>query len=145
MKGLLLLCLVIAGCSGADVVNDASPPNTTMSYEDVVRQRLELAAGETTHQLRFNPTGCRCPAFEIRLSDQWQRVALSPDDPESEAMTALMTAIKVPEPEQLGRTYEVGGTLREALSPCGAGALYVTLEPSEFLGVRLKTSPENAP
>jgi hypothetical protein len=137
----LALTLWLAACAGGDLVDtprshDTAPP----SYEEVVRQRVEAVGDAATHTLRFNPTSCRCPAFEIALGDRWQRVDLAVDDPDDATLLTLLEAVK-PEPDQVSRTYTVEGALTDVLGTCGAGTLFVTLEPAAFV----KGTPESAP
>jgi len=138
----LTLTLLLAACAGGEVVDTPNDEATLPpSYEDVVRQRIEAASDTATHTLRLNPTACRCPAFEVALGAHWQRVDLAVDEP---TLVALLEAAKA-EPDQVGRTYVVEGSLTDAVGTCGAGTLFVTLEPTTFSGVRTRETPESAP
>jgi len=141
----LTLTLLLTACAGGEVIDSTTEEATpATSYEGVVRQRIEAAADTAPHTLRLNPTTCRCPAFEIALGDHWQRVDLALDDPEDPTLTALLEAAK-DEADQTGRTYLVEGTLTDTVGTCGAGTLFVTLEPTAFSGVKTRERPESAP
>ena len=141
----LALTLLLSACAGGEVVDtpkaEATLPPT---YEDVVRQRIEAASDNATHTLRLNPTACRCPPFEIALAAHRQRVDVVVDDPEEPSLVALLEAAKA-ESDQVGRTYVVEGSLTDTVGTCGAGTLFVTLEPSMFSGIRTRETPKSAP
>jgi hypothetical protein len=142
MRYLVLgFAAVLASCGGAKVVEAPAPAPT---YEEIVRARIEAAAEASTHSLRYNPTTCRCPAFEMRLDAYWQRVDLAVDDPEDATLAALLAATEAAD-EQVGRTYTVEGTLTDVIGTCGAGTRFVTLEATEFQGVIIPPRPESAP
>jgi len=133
------LAALLVGCAGAEVVE--AP---VVTYEDVVRARVEAAAEVTPHTLRYNPTTCRCPDFEIRLGAHWQRVELAVDDPEDPVLVALLEAARAAT-DQVGRTYAVDGSLAEVIGTCRAGTRFVTLEAREFQGALVKQRPESGP
>ena len=82
---LLTLTAALWGCATAPVVE-------TPGYEATVRAHLEAASGELVHRLRYNPTGCRCPAFEVALDKRWVRVELAVAGEEDPALDALLAA-----------------------------------------------------
>lgn len=132
---------LLTACGGAKVVDKPAPAPT---YEELVLARAEAAADVSTHDLRYNPTTCRCPPFEVKLGEHWQRVDLAIDDPEDPILAALLQATKETD-DQTGRLYTVDGTLTDVIGTCGFGTRFVTLEATEFQGVTLSQKPKTAP
>ncbi len=137
----LLLALVLGGCAATEVTDT---PMAVPSYEDIVDARAAAAQDHTTHTLRYNPTYCRCPPFEIQLGSRWQRVDLAVEDTEDPTVTELLAVVREAT-DQTGRTYKVDGAVTDAVGTCGAGTRFVTLEPTAFQGVTIKGSGESAP
>jgi len=132
-----LLVLALGGCATAPMVESTG-------YDAAVRARLEGASDATVHQLRYNPTGCRCPAFEIALDERWHRVELAVSGEDDPALAALLTTTREAD-DQLGRTYEVDGRLDDEMTRCGGGVAVLTLELNGFRQVVLSPRPESAP
>ncbi|MDP6943689.1 MAG: hypothetical protein QF464_06025 [Myxococcota bacterium] len=109
-----------------------------------MRARLDTVVEVREHTLRYNPAGCRCPAFEIALGPHWQRVRLAVDDTSDPTLVALLEASRHAT-DQTGRTYIVAGTLTDLVDRCGAGTAVVSLEPTAFMGAKIRETPRSPP
>ena len=80
-------------------------------------------------RLRFNPTPCNCPPFEIALDGHWHRVAFeAPED--SPLMQALQQATKQDDARR--RTFALRGSLDDDLEVCAKGAIFLKFEPTAW-------------
>lgn len=137
----LMVSLMALGCAGAEL---SETPSAASSYHATVAARVEAARTATSYRLRFNPTDCRCPVFELRLGDRWHRVDLAVGASEDPSLVALVAATDETD-EQLGRTYSVDGVLTAQVGRCGAGTAVVTLELTGFGGVSVRELSESGP
>ena len=141
----LALALVFSACA---TVQPSLDPTVELNYTDRMTARLEQSRGAMEHRLRYNPTSCRCPPFELWLHDTWQRVDLAVEDVDDPTLNELMQATST-DGREAGRVYRVEGELSADLSSCGGGLLYVTLEPTLYRGVTLnagiRPAPESGP
>ncbi len=137
MRWLVFGLMLAAGCATA-------PPTERPGYEGIVLARVQAKDNTTIHLLRYNPTGCRCPAFEVALGDHWHRVELEVDDIETPALTALRDA-STESGDQAGRLYEIEGALSDALTRCGGGVTVIPLALNAFRRVVISPPPESEP
>ena len=101
------------------------------SYHDVLLARLNEASSTTRHALRYNPSPCACPAFEVFLGEHWTRVDLIGDDTDDPVVERLTAAARGRDDQTL-QTFVVEGSLEETLATCATGKLYVTLDVTAF-------------
>ncbi len=128
--GLLAWALWAAACGGATVDVAAEP---RMAYWRAMEARLAVAQQTEHHTLRYNPTPCRCPPFEMLLDRRWVRVDLAVTDVDDPVLTALLAATRGAREREALRTYRVDGVLDDGLGRCAGGALFVTLRPAAFV------------
>lgn len=142
-----LAALILTGLS-ATACATAAPvglDDGRLGYQQRMEARLLAAADVPQHTLRFNPTPCRCPPFEMLLDSQWVRVDLAVTDVDDPVLTALLEATRGERGDEALRTYRVDGALDDALSRCGGGALFVTLRPTAFVPARVDPASLGAP
>ncbi len=121
---------VALAAAAAFVACATGAPKAPPDYADRVRARIEVAQQLEVQRLRFNPTPCSCPPFEIALDGRWHRVAFdAPED--SPMMIALRQAVEAP--TATSRGFELRGRLRENLATCARGAILVTFNPTEWV------------
>ena len=122
------LAAVAASCATPTQPQEPPPPPT---YLERVADRVLEQMESPVHRLRYNPTPCGCPPFEMFVGDHWHRVMLEAEE-DDEAMVALMAAVTL---EREGRRYgehPVQGSLSRSVNTCARGAALVNLELSEY-------------
>jgi len=125
--GPLLAMTLASLMMGACATAPAGPGKP--DYAKRVEARIEAARALEVQKLRFNPTPCNCPPFEIALEGRWHRVAFdAPED--AELMVALQAATRTPDAQR--RTFALRGSLSDSLETCGKGAIFVTFTPTAW-------------
>ena len=124
---MISACLMVWGSACATT---SSSEAVAPDYAARVQARIALERASDRVLVRYNPTPCNCPAFEILLDGRWHRVAFDKDDNEA-IVSALTNAIS--SPDAATRTYTLRGSLSDRLMTCGKGAIFVTLTPTEWV------------
>ena len=132
----VLFALGWAGCASVQPMqSETSNPDEPMGLADIFQARLEQSADEPVHVVRYNPTSCRCPPFEILLSDHWYRVDLAVFDVDNPILAELLQLTSDSRREEALKRYRLAGTFESIFRECGRGLPMFTFRPQEFKGV----------
>ena len=119
--------LAAAACSGAPT---APAPDPAVAYAERVLARIAAAREAPSFTLRFNSSSCDCPPFEIDLGGVWHRVAFAGAEADDPVIVALDEAATAARAGRGPSTWQVQGSLEDALTTCARGALVVPLSPT---------------
>ena len=109
-----------------------TPPPAAPTYAERVLERVKSASEREVHDLRYNPTVCGCPPFEVQLDGRWLRSTFDVADDSHPVLMALREAVEADEAAGRLGTYVVQGRLLDRVTTCGQGAIFVTLDPSAY-------------
>ncbi|TNF31518.1 MAG: hypothetical protein EP329_12215 [Deltaproteobacteria bacterium] len=130
----LLLGLVagalLLGCASTEHGEPKVDP--AHQWASTVRERIVAARDQPSYTLRYNPAACDCPPFEIRLGEVWHRVLFAGAGPDDETIQALDAAVQDARARRVNATWQIQGSLDDALTTCARGLLVVSLSPSAF-------------
>ena len=111
--GISILCFFAIGCAAGDF-KESVPALAELASS------LQEASANSTHLIRWNPTNCDCPPWELKTRDRWVRVQVdsSLEEDEQEQMEAHKSS----------PFCEVSGVLYPAPYRCGPSLLCGFLE-----------------
>lgn len=137
--GLFVAILALSSSLATACGSTAASAPGVRDYAARVQARIAAERSSETLLVRYNPTPCNCPAFEIRLQGRWHRVAFDQEEEEEPAVLALRAAITKPDAER--RTYVLRGSLSDRVLTCGKGAIFVTMTPTEWVDGSTASGP----
>ena len=114
MKSLIsIFCFIAIGCAASDF-RESVPALAELASS------LQDASTKSTHLIRWNPTNCDCPPWELKTKDRWIRVQIDSklEEVAQEQFEASKTA----------QSCEVSGVLYPAPYRCGPSLLCGFLE-----------------
>ncbi len=131
VAALLVAGALGLGC-GAGAAETIAAPDEAFRWAAQVRERVAAAGEQPCYAVRYNPVACDCTPYEIELGGHWHRVAFVGVGPEDEVLRALDTAVAEAEGRGAAATWQLQGSLDDALTTCARGAIVVGLSPSAF-------------
>ena len=134
---LLVAMVFSVGCAAKAPVTPPRPPGPVT----VLRRVLAASTDSEWFEIRYNPTSCKCPEFELRLPDRWVRVELSPSPEERGPTNELRVIAKRDLRDGTFPTYTVFGSLDDSVMRCETNALVAHIDVRRF---SMKVPPPEA-
>jgi len=118
-KGVPLCALflfTVLSCATTQRARKPEQKRTAILVELVER----YAESSDEHTLRYNPTFCSCPPFEILLGETWARVALIADTEDEKSTIKLTDRARSEHKRNPSKIYNVRGALDDSsVGVCG--------------------------
>ena len=113
----VICALCLSACASASQMpsDDARVLDESMGAVKLLHARLERATDEALQIVRYNPTNCRCPPFEILLSEHWPRVDLAVSDVDNPILGELLRLTSEERAEEALKQYRLTGTFEPTL------------------------------
>lgn len=115
---MIVAVLLVAGCGKPDACRAL--------LDEMVKKVVTVTAQSEPARLRYNPAGCDCPPFELRVEDRWVRVELVESEDPARPLPDFIAQCKA-EAASLA-SYEVGLSL-DSSTPvrCPNGTWYFSV------------------
>ena len=133
MRSYILGPLLLVGLSFLACATTSRKRSPEQKRTAVLVALMEQHGGQPEHSLRYNPTICPCPPFEVLLGTTWARVALVADTADEKAVVELTERARKEHERSPSKLYQVRGSLDDSsVGVCGPSFPVIDLE---LLGV----------